>query len=155
MLYLIFMIAILMLSACVPASTSVGGCPTTSPSIGSQFTVALSANVGSAALGAYSVTFMYDTRYVTVASVQGGTTSEFSSAPSSNSNSFATGSSRIASKQTANSNRPTGSVGIARVTLNVVGAGSTTLGIVTNSLYNPNSQPIAFGGTSGCSFTSH
>jgi len=56
------------------------GCPGTAQA-GQQFTVEVAIDVGTRPLGAYTITVDYDPTVVTVASVAGGNTTEFSGTP--------------------------------------------------------------------------
>src|SRR5262245_31480065 len=59
---------------------------------GQQFVAQLSIDAGTLALGAYSVTFAYNTAVATIASVAGGNTAEFANSPTANSGTFTSGS---------------------------------------------------------------
>ena len=124
-------------------------CPGT-VQVGQQLPTDISVNVGSTPLGAYSVTVTYDPAVLTIASVAGGSSPEFSGSPTTNSGSFTSGSTNISAFQTTSLTGPTGIVSIARPTFNAVGpAASTTVGLTVRSLFDTNSNPISVTAT-GC-----
>jgi len=125
------------------AAQTVLGCPGTVQA-GDQFTVAVTVDVAATctaavdcgmgwtcdsgkcttALGAYGITLTYDPNIVTVASVAGGDTSEFSSTPTSNTG--VPGTTNVSSFQTSSLIAPTGLVSVAKVTFDAVAAASTS-----------------------------
>ena len=59
------------------------GCPATAQA-GQQFTIEVAIDVGTTPLGAYSIAVTYDPAVLTLASVEGGNTAEFSGRPTTN-----------------------------------------------------------------------
>src|SRR5262245_907872 len=128
-------------------------CPvTTMP--GQQFTVEVKIDVGpSTVLGAYTLTIDYDATAVHINSIAGGMTAEFSGAPTTNSGSFTTGSTRFNAFQT-NQTSPMGVVSVAKITFDVVTATSASgsLDLSVNSMFAADGSPISATGTT-CGFT--
>jgi len=77
-------------------------------------------NVGAQTLGSYSATFEYDETVVHIASISGGTSPAFSSAPITDPGTFSSGASPMAGVQSGTA-APSGFVSIATVTLEAVG----------------------------------
>lgn len=127
-------------------------CPATPPAQGDQFISEVSIDVGTTPLGAYTVEITYDKNVVTIASVAGGTTPEFSGPPVTNSADFTSGRTRISAFNSASVTAPTGVVSVARVTFNAVGtAGSSTdLGLTVITIADTGGNPIPRS-TAGCS----
>src|SRR2546427_10583196 len=65
-------------------------CPGTAQP-GTQFSTEVTINVGTTPLGAYGITLTYDPAVVTIASVVGGNTPQFSTAPTTDSSTFTSG----------------------------------------------------------------
>ena len=126
-------------------------CPGAVP-VGQQLATEITVDVGTTPLGAYSVTVTYDPAVLTIASVAGGTTPEFSGSPTTNPGTFTNGTTNVAGFQTASLTRPTGVVSLARVTFNAVGPASTTVGLTVSGLFDTNSNPISVRAT-GCMAT--
>lgn len=120
--------------------------------VGQQLATGITVNVGNTPLGAYSVTATYDPATLTIASVAGGDTPEFSGSPTTNPGSFTSGTPNISAFQTSSLTGPTGVVSITRVTFNAVGAGTTTVGLTVRSLFDTSSNPISATAT-GCMLT--
>ena len=80
---LTFGIAVSGLPAESGAAQATLGCPATAQA-GQQFTIEITVDVGTTPLGAYSITVAYDAAVLTVVSVAGGSTGEFSSKPTTN-----------------------------------------------------------------------
>jgi len=128
-------------STTTPCAVPSLGCPQAVAPSG-IFVANVMVNVGSRPLGAYSFTLTWDHTLVTVTSVVGGSTSQFSSTPTCNiDNTTSTGS--CSAFQTATLTAPTGNVDVAHVNLTAVGsAGSTPMLTLTiNSLFD--TQDIA------------
>ena len=120
--------------------------------VGQQLATGVTVNVGNTPLGAYSVTVTYDPAALTIASVAGGDTPEFSGSPTTNPGSFTSGTTNISAFQTSSLTGPTGVVSITRVTFNAVGPGTTTVGLTVRSLFDTASNPISATAT-GCMVT--
>jgi hypothetical protein len=120
--------------------------------VGQQLATEITVDVGTTPLGAYSVTVNYDPAVLTIASVAGGDTPEFSGSPTTNPGSFTNGTTTVSAFQTASLTRPTGVVSIARVTFNAVGPETTTVGLTVRSLFDTNANPISVTAT-GCMVT--
>jgi hypothetical protein len=125
-------------------------CPTR-VRVGGQLATMLTIDVDAVPLGAYSVTVAYDPAVLTIASVEGGTTSEFTGAPTTNTASFTPGSTIIAGLQSSSLTAPTGVVSVARVTFDVRGAATTptAIGVTVRDLFDTRSAPIPATAT-GC-----
>jgi hypothetical protein len=131
------------------STTSPGQCAV--PSLGCPQAVApngtfvadVMVNVGSTPLGAHSFTLTWDRTLVSVTSVVGGSTSEFSSNPTCNVNNT-TGTASCTAFQTASLTGPTGILDIAHVNLTAVGsAGSRPMLTLTiNSLFDTQDRSI-------------
>src|SRR5207247_2163316 len=130
------------------AATATLSCPGIVQS-GTQFTTELTIDVGTTPLGAYGVTVTYDPAVVTIASVSGGNTQQFATAPTTDSSTFASGSTPISSFQAMTVNGPTGVVSVAKVTFNVVATTntSTSIGLAFRNLFDTSSSPIPTTGT--------
>jgi cohesin domain-containing protein len=124
------------------------GCPARVHA-GRQLATVLTIDVGTAPLGAYSVTVVYDPAVLTIASVAGGS-AEFAGAPTTNPESFTTGATIIAGLQSSSLTAPTGVVDVARVTFDARAAATTTaIGVMVRSLFDTRSTPISSTAT-GC-----
>src|SRR5262245_12440027 len=97
-------------------------CPGSAPPSGSMFTSEITINVGTRVLGAYNVSITYDSSVVTVASVAGGTTNEFSATPTTNDADFSSGTTHVAGFNGTSLTSPTGVVSVAKVTFDAIGA---------------------------------
>lgn len=139
----------MLLAALVPTKTSAGSatisCPATGPRTGGAFTSEITIDVGTHPLGAYTLTITYDPAFVTIASVDGGTTLEFASAPIANPGDFASGHTLISAFNSTSAMSPMGTVSVARPSFSVVGvAGSSpALGLELMTLVDTDGQPIA------------
>src|SRR6266404_6339932 len=128
------------------------GCPGTAMP-GQQFTTEVTIDVGSSPLGSYGVTLSYDGTLLTVVSVAGGSTAEFSTTPTNNKN-VCSGSScqtLISGLQTSLAG-PTGVVSVAMVTFGVVASSNTLapIGLTVRSLFDTGDNAIAITGSVGC-----
>ena len=125
-------------------------CPATVQT-GAQIATEVTVDVGTMALGAYSLTVAYDPTVMTIASVEGGNSAEFAGTPTTNAGSFASGSTKIAAFQTSGLTGPTGVVSVTRLTFNVGGtiATTTALGLAVDHLFDTSSNPISATAT-GC-----
>src|SRR5262249_42845962 len=77
-------LAVALLATLAPAQTRAQvsiACPTQAPSMGTPFTSEITINVGTSVLGAYTLNLTYDQTVVTIQSIAGGTTAEFSGLP--------------------------------------------------------------------------
>src|SRR3989442_65157 len=148
-------VLMVMAGALAPAESrganAVLSCPGTALA-GNQFTTEVTIDVGpTTALGAYSIQLSYDPTVLTIASVAGGNTAEFSGAPTTDPASFTTGTTNISAFQSSSLTSPTGVVSVTKITFNVVGTVSTTtsIGLTVRSLFDTNSNPISAAAT-GC-----
>src|SRR5205814_1434075 len=100
---------------------------------------------------AYTLEISYAQTVVTIASIAGGTTNEFSAPPSTNPSSFSSGVTRISAFNSSSTTSPTGLVSVARIAFNVVGAegSSSALGIRVITLSDPSGHAIP-STTAGC-----
>lgn len=96
------------------------GTPPLNPLPGQQFSIELFVDVGSETLGSYDFEFQYDASVVNVVSIGGGTAPEFSTAPVTDPNSFASGATPIAAVHGL-PGAPTGFLSVATIELEAVG----------------------------------
>ena len=114
-----------------------------------QLPVVVTIHVGTTPLGAYSVTVRYDAKFLALASVAGGTTTEFAGTPMTSTP--APGAINIAALQATSLSSPTGGVSIAKITFDVVGSASTTtIGLAVNNLFDTNGTGIVRATGTGC-----
>ena len=116
-----------------------------------QFVAELTIDVGpTTALGAYSGALTYDPGVVTVASVAGGNTTEFSGTPATNTPT--PGMTTIAAFQSSSLDSPKGVVSVALISFHVVATASTTasIGLVVDHLYDTDAMPITPATGTGC-----
>ena len=118
---------------------------------GQPLTVEVTIAVGTTPLGAYSIVVGHDPAVLTLASVAGGTTTEFSGRPTTNTP--MPGTANLAAYQSASLTSPTGVVSVARITFNVTASTSTTtdIALTVKDLYDTNSMPILPTTGTGCS----
>jgi len=134
------------------AATVTIGCPASPVTNGSQFQSEVTVAVGTDPLGAYTFNLTYDPAIVTIASIIGGTTAEFSGNPSTNPGSFTSGTTLVSGFNSSSLVAPTGTVSVMRVTFNVVGTtGSSSLGVTVTSLANVNGAAYSPLTVNGCS----
>jgi len=151
-------IAAVLATALVPGATRAAGvsvsCPTAPPQAGSTFVSQIAVDAAAAPLGAYTLVVTYDQTVVTIASIAGGTTSEFSGAPVTDEGTFTSGMTRLSAFNGASKTSPSGQVSIARVTFNAVGApgSSSALGLQISKLADTDGNPIS-ADTAGCTVT--
>src|SRR5262249_40567048 len=117
-------------SAC--ATTVSISCPASPPLAGHTFVSEVTIDTGLIPLGAYTIAIEYDPSVVTIASIAGGSTLEFSGAPTTKPSSFTSGTTRISAFNTTSLTSPTGLVSVARVTFNFVGqrGAASALGLI-------------------------
>src|SRR5438552_3063876 len=92
------------------------GCPATVQA-GQQLGIEIAINVGTTPLGAYEIAVTYDPAVLTVASVAGGSTAQFSGNPTTNTPT--PGTTNLSAFQSASLTSPTGVVSVAMITFNV------------------------------------
>src|SRR2546422_11562538 len=116
------------------------GCPAMVQA-GQQFTTEVTIDVGATPLGGYSIVVTYDPAVLTLASVAGGSTAEFSGRPTTNTPK--PGTANLAAYQSASLTSPTGVVSVAMITFNVTASTSTTtdIALTVKYLYYTNSMP--------------
>jgi len=126
------------------------GCPATAHA-GQQLTIELAIDVGTTPLGAYSIAVTYDPAVLTLASVAGGSTAEFSGNPRPNTPT--PGTTNLSAFQSASLTSPTGVVSVAMITLDVAATASATtaIGLTVKTLFDTNSVPILPATGTGCS----
>src|SRR5947207_2707765 len=109
---------------------------------GQPLTVEMTIAVGTTPLGAYSIVVGYDPSVLTLASVAGGTTTEFSGTPTTSTP--MPGRANLAAYQSASLTSPTGVVSVAMITFNVTASTSTTtdIALTVKDLYDTNAMPI-------------
>ncbi len=118
---------------------------------GQPLTVEMTIAVGTTPLGAYSIVVGYDPAVLTLASVAGGTTTEFSGTPTTSTP--MPGRANLAAYQSASLTSPTGVVSVAMITFNVTASTSTTtdIALTVKDLYDTNAMPILPSAGTGCS----
>src|SRR5882724_2474688 len=118
---------------------------------GQPLTVEVTIAVGTTPLGAYSIVVGHDPAVLTLASVAGGTTTEFSGRPTTNTP--MPGTANLAAYQSASLTSPTGVVSVAMITFNVTASTSTTtdIALTVQYLYDTSSMLILPSTGTGCS----
>src|SRR5438445_17553 len=126
------------------------GCPAMGQA-GEQFTTEVTIDVGTTPLGGYSIVVTYDPAVLTLASVAGGSTAEFSGRPTTNTPT--PGTTNLAAFQSASLTSPTGVVSVAMITFSVAETASTTtdIGLTVKNLFDTDSNPILPATGTGCS----
>ena len=126
------------------------GCPATAQA-GQQFTIEVAIDVGTTPLGAYSIAVTYDPAVLTLASVSGGNTAEFSGKPTTNTPT--PGTTNLSAFQSVSLTSPTGVVSVAMITFSVAATASATtaIGLTVKTLFDTNSTPILPATGTGCS----
>ena len=126
------------------------GCPAMALP-GQQFTIEVAIDVGTTPLGAYSIAVTYDPAVLTLASVAGGNTAEFSGKPTTNTPT--PGTTNLSTFQSVSLTSPTGVVSVAMITFSVAATASTTtaIGLTVKTLFDTNSTPILPATGTGCS----
>ncbi len=126
------------------------GCPATVQA-GAQLGIEIAINVGTTPLGAYEIAVTYDPAVLTVASVAGGSTAQFSGSPTTNTPT--PGTTNISAFQSASLTMPTGVVSVAMITFNVAATASaaTAIGLTVKTLFDTNSVAILPATGTGCS----
>ena len=113
---------------------------------GSSFTSEIKVDVGDEVLGAYNVTFIFNRSVLQITTVEGGTTLEFSGAPTYNDIALANSSGQInVVAFQASDISPKNLVSIFRITFSVVGdpGNSSNLSMTVNDLANSNFEQIS------------
>src|SRR5439155_20792586 len=126
------------------------GCPATAQA-GQQFTIEVAIDVGTTPLGAYAIAVTYDPAVLTLASVAGGNTAEFSGKPTTNTPT--PGTTNLSAFQSVSLTSPTGVVSVAMIGFSVAATASATtdLGLTVKTLFDTNSTPILPATGTGCS----
>src|SRR5438132_834177 len=126
------------------------GCPAMVQA-GQQFTTEVTIDVGTTPLGGYSIVVTYDPAVLTLPSVAGGSTAEFSGRPTTNTPT--PGTTNLAAFQSASLTSPTGVVSVAMITFSVAETASTTtdIGLTVKNLFDTDSNPILPATGTGCS----
>src|SRR2546426_951576 len=126
------------------------GCPATVQA-GQQLGIEIAINVGTTPLGAYSIAVTYDPAVLTVASVAGGSTAQFSGSPTTNTPT--PGTTNLSAFQSSSLTLPTGVVSVAMITFNVAATASTitAIGLTVKTLFDTNSVAILPATGTGCS----
>src|SRR3989442_3268677 len=126
------------------------GCPARVQA-GQQFTIEVAIDVGTTPLGAYSIAVTYDPAVLTLASVSGGNTAEFSAKPTTNTPT--PGTTNLSAFQSVSLTSPTGVVSVAMIAFSVAATASaaTDLGLTVKTLFDTNSTPILPATGTGCS----
>src|SRR5436309_2054997 len=126
------------------------GCPATVQA-GAQLGIEIAINVGTTPLGAYEIAVTYDPAVLTVASVAGGSTAQFSGNPTTNTPT--PGTTNLSGFQSASLTSPTGIVSVAMITFDVAATASTTtdIGLTVKTLFDTDSVAILPATGTGCS----
>jgi hypothetical protein len=105
----------------VHAGTARINCPTVSVQFGESFAGEITIDSEANVLGAYTLNVMYDANVVTIDSIEGGATPEFSNAPFTNPPDFSSGMSNVSGINSSSLTMPTGVVSVAFVTFETIG----------------------------------
>src|SRR5438874_1548274 len=128
-------------------------CPVTVQT-GAQFVTEVAVDGGTAPLGSYGITLTYDGAVLTVVSVAGGSTSEFSGTPTNNKNvcSGINCETRLSTFQNVSTAGPTGVVSVAKVTFGAVASSDAmaVIGLTVRSLFDTGGNPITPVTGTGC-----
>ena len=126
------------------------GCPGTVQA-GAQFVTEVTIDVGTTPLGAYEIAVTYDPAVLTVASVAGGSTAQFSGSPTTNTPT--PGTTNLSAFQSSSLTSPTGVVSVAMITFDVAATASATtaIGLTVKTLFDTNSVAILPATGAGCS----
>jgi hypothetical protein len=123
--------------------------------VGQQFVVdvSLDSDTGPYPLGAYGARLAYDPSVLSIVSVKGGTTPEFSPAPFTNPVSFTSGATPISAFQNASLDAPFGITSGARVTFTVrpKASGAPDVALAVQDFVDVRGEPMPVNGTRGCS----
>jgi len=132
-----------LLSTRATAANVFVGVPPFNPDPGQQFTIEISVDAGTAVLGSYFFHFVYGSGAVHIVSIAGGTTSQFSGAPITDTSTFASGDTPFAAAH-GSVIAPQGLVSVARITLQVVGAPgvASNLSLVVPQLFDAHEVPL-------------
>src|SRR5207244_6002172 len=118
------------------------------------FVTDVTVDVGTAPLGTYGITLTYDGAVLTVVSVAGGNTSEFSGTPTNNKNvcSGINCETRLSTFQNVSTAGPTGVVSVAKVTFGAVASSDAmaVIGLTVRSLFDTGGNPITPVTGTGC-----
>jgi len=158
-------VLVAILGLVVTVGTSLGGLPGESraaqatlvcpPTVraGEQFATGLTIDVGTTALGAYSITVVYDPAVLTIAAVNGGDATKFSAKPATKKPT--PGMTNIAAFQSSSLTSPTGVVNVAKVTFDVAPVASTTtsIGLDVVNLFDTDAVQVLPATANGCSVT--
>lgn len=120
------------------------GTPPFNPNPGQKFAIDISVDVKARVLGSYFFRLQYDPAVVVVTAIDGGTTAEFTAAPSTDSSTFASGTTPFAAAQ-GSTTSPTGLVNVATITLQAAGgagAGSN-LDLAVESLFDAGTDALS------------
>src|SRR5207247_170422 len=129
------------------------GCPGTAQT-GAPSVTEVTVDAGTAPLGSYGISLAYDGAVLTVVSVAGGNTSEFSGTPTNNKN-VCTGincETRLSTFQNVSTAGPTGVVSVAKVTFGAVASSDAmaVIGLTVRSLFDTGGNPITPVTGTGC-----
>ena len=125
----VLVVIVLAVAVATPAVAGVASvnCPAAAPRSGDTFVSDVTIDAGTKPLGAYTFNITYEKTVVSIASIAGGTTNEFTGAPITNSSTFTSGMTGISAFNAASITSPTGLVSVGRVTFNALGsAGSSS-----------------------------
>jgi len=122
------------------------GVPPFNPHPDQEFTIDVSVDVGTAALGSYDFVFQYDPLIVTVVALAGGSTPEFSAAPVTDPATFTSGLTRFVAAQPGTST-PTGLVSVATLRLRAAhfSLAGSNLDVRVLGLFDGMVQPLPAG----------
>src|SRR5437667_5354531 len=144
-------------TAFIPARSQAAQAPRDCPvtvQTGAQFVTEVTVDVGTAPLGSYGITLTYDGAVLTVVSVAGGNTSEFSGTPTNNKNvcSGINCETRLSTFQNVSTAGPTGVVSVAKVTFGAVASSDAmaVIGLTVRSLFDTGGNPITPVTGTGC-----
>ena len=119
------------------------GVPPFNPQPDQEFVIDVSVDVGTSALGSYDFRFEYNPTVVTVVSLTGGSTPEFSAAPVTDPATFTSGATRFVAAQPSTSG-PTGLVSVATLRLRAAhfSLAPSDLDVTVLGLFDGRVQPL-------------
>ena len=152
LLFLLFAVA-----QCVNAADVFISSPAINPDPGQQFEVEITVDTGADVLGNYFFNFIYDPAVINIVTINGGSTAEFSTPPTTDTSTFAAGVTPFAASH-GNMISPVGLTSVARITFQTVGlpgdASPLNIAIVTLGAANASQfNSLIYSSTVQISFT--
>jgi len=120
----------------VPGDVSISA-PLSNPAPNTTFTVSITIETSpTTALGGYDLTVNYDSAVVNIVTIAGGSSPQFTAAPTSNPATYSSGSTDFLATNSTTLTAPTGAVQVANITFKAVGAAGqhSTLTLINNGI---------------------